>query len=342
VLHWARAEYERIRGNIAKALVQIEAALESMDPAGHPAWPDAVAARLRILLELDRLDEVRAHGETYLAEATERGMYYEQNYIRMPLARALARLGARDEAIHNCQMILDGFEALGTQGMNLGLAYETRARVALELGDAEAFAHYAALVAKHFRTGKSSALAAKYERLMRHARRREEIAGAAAGGRVLDPGPRETESVVRLLETCSTQEERLSGALTLLLQSTGTTEGVLLGPDDEQLVVRARIGSDDLPADVLAGAQKFWEGQCRLDDMTAITDGSESDADSYGSDERSYHPVLLSHHVGGALALTGLALLCTTRGTVFKHPGALAVHVSRLVIGDQSAVLVAS
>jgi hypothetical protein len=292
-----------------------------------------------ILLGLDRLEEVRARGEAYLVECAQRGIGYEQNYVRMPLAVALARLGAREDAVHQCETILETFDSLGTRGMNIGLTFETRARVSLELADNEAFGRFAALAANHFRTGKSTALAAKHERLMRDARQREEIAGT--GARMHDVGPRETESVVRLLETSSTDQERLAGALTLLLQSTGATEGVLFGSEDGQLVLRARFG-DDVPNDVMASAQRFWDDQCRLDDMTAVTDGVGSDDEYYRADQRQYHPVLLSHHIGGVLALTGMALLATTRHTGFKHPGALAVHVSRLVMGDQSAVLVAS
>jgi hypothetical protein len=339
-LHWARAEYERIRGNLTMALAEIEAALRSMDPAGHPIWPNAVAAHVKILLGLDRLDEVRARAEAYLVEASERGIGYERNYVRMSLAIALARLGAGDEAIRHCETVLETFESLGTRGMNIGLAHETRARVALELADKEAFARFAALTANHFKMGGSAALAAKYERLVREAKRRDEIAGVAAPSR--EDGPSATESVVRLFETCNTQEERMAGALTLLLQCTDTTEGVLFGSDDGQLVVRARVGEDDVPNDVLAYAQRFWDEQCREDDMTAITDGTHSDHDCYRGEKGQYYPVLLSHNVGGVLALTGMALLCTSRDVAFRAPGTLAVQVSRLVMGDQSAVLVAS
>jgi tetratricopeptide (TPR) repeat protein len=339
-LHWARAEYERIRGNLTKALDEVEAALRSMDPAGHPVWPNAAAVHVKILLGLDRLDEVRVRGEAYLIEASKRGIGYEQNYVRMPLAIALARQGARDEAIRHCETILETFESLGTRGMNIGLAHETRARVALELADKEAFARFAALTETHFKTGGSAALAAKYERLVRESKRREQIAGAAISP--LDDGPSATESVVRLLETCNSQEERLLGALTLLLQSTRTTEGTLFGSDEGQLVVRARVGDEDLPHDVMAYVQKFWDDQCREDDMTAITDGTHSDHDCYRGEKGQYFPVLLSHVVGGVLALTGMALLFTSREIAFKPPGTLAVQVSRLVMGDQSAVLVAS
>src|SRR5262249_61480967 len=47
VLSLAHAEYQRIRGDAASALVHADAALSSMHPAGHAIWADTAAVRLK-------------------------------------------------------------------------------------------------------------------------------------------------------------------------------------------------------------------------------------------------------------------------------------------------------
>ncbi len=338
VLHRARAAYEQIRGDLEEALVEIEASLAAMDPEGHPSWPDAAAAHVAILLGAGRVDDARTIGEAYLAQATARGIAYEACHVRMPLAVAHARGGAAEDALRQCEAVEETFRALGTRGMNLGLACEARARVALELGDREGFTRFAAQTADHFRAGTNPALAAKLQRLMREGRRREGSGGTARAA--VPGGEGEIESVVRVLDSCTTPEQRLSGALTLLLDRAGAARGFLLSPDDGHLVVRARAGAEEVAQDLLACAQRFWETQCRMDDETDMTDGSKVDGDAYRSGDRDYRPILLSHDVASGLALTGVAMVATDPGTSFQYPVRLAMAVSRLVMGDQAAVLV--
>lgn len=338
VLHWARAEYERIRGNGAKALGEIETALSSMDPAGHPAWPDVAAAHVKILLALGRPRDAKQRGEAYLAEAARRGVGYEQSYIRMPFAVALARLELGEEAVCQAQRVIDCFGALGSTGMNVGLACETRARVALELGDMQTFSHFADLTADQFRAGSSPALAARYEHLMRDADRR---GGAATGEGSHETGMAE-RSIIQVLETCSTEEERFSATLHLLLEQAGAAEGVLLRPEGGQLVVKASTEPGAVPEEVLADARRFWEEQ-QEGSVTALVDETGPDgSDSETAVRHAYRPVLLSHRVAGSLALTGVVMVVPEPGKPFRPPVSLAVEASRLVLGDESAILVAS
>lgn len=337
VLHRARAAYELTRGSLDRALAEIDAGLGAMAPAGHPIWPDAAGARVTILLAAGRVEEARAAGEAYVAEAVRRELGYETSYVRMPLAVAHARLGDAHAAARHCDEVDTTFRSIGTRGMNLGLACEARARVALELGDREGFARHAAAVAEHFRTTTSPALAAKYQRLMREAQRREP--GRDAGGAWRVDGA-EVETAVQALESCATPEERLTRALALLLEHSGASKGFLLTPDDVQLVVSARVGEDEAPVDALAAAQRLWDEQRRLANATDVTAASEAESVFEGTREASYHPVLLSHEVPGGMVLTGVVLACPVAGESFRHPARLAVAVSRVVMGDRSGVLV--
>jgi hypothetical protein len=56
--------------------------------------------------------------------------------------------------------------ALGSCGLVLGASYEARTRIAIWAGDHELATHFAQLTANEYRHGTSSALAARYERLL--------------------------------------------------------------------------------------------------------------------------------------------------------------------------------
>ncbi|HEX6240753.1 MAG TPA: AAA family ATPase, partial [Polyangiales bacterium] len=70
-LAFGRAEYQRIRGDHAAALVELEQALPLMKPGQHLLWAPAAAAQLRALLELGRESEAVTKGRAYLAQAGE-------------------------------------------------------------------------------------------------------------------------------------------------------------------------------------------------------------------------------------------------------------------------------
>jgi hypothetical protein len=256
----------------------------------------------------------------------------------MPLAIAHARLGAEDDALRHCALVDATFRDLGTRGMNLGLACETRARVAMERSDWSGFQRFAALTGDHFRGGTSAPLAAKHQRLLRDAQRRDPA--RRVSGSATNDADAEIASVAMALAACATPEDRLSRALTMLLERSGASEGALLTPDGGQLVVRAQVGDAGVPSSVLASAQQFWEAQCHLADATEITAGTETGSSTYDAGDRSYHPILLSHQVSGGLALTGIALAVPAHGNAFRHPAHLAVTVSRVVMGDEGAIVV--
>jgi hypothetical protein len=337
VLHRAHAAYELVRGGVDRALAEIEESLAAMDPAGHPIWPDAAGAHVTILLAAGRADEARTVGEAYVAEALRRDLGYETSYVRMPLAVAHARLGAAADASRHCDVVDEVFRALETRGMNLGLACEARARVALELGDPEGFARHAATLAGHFRGTTSPALEAKYQRLMREAQRKAPARGTDGASSVAED---EGETVVHALEGCTTPQQRVARALALLLERSGASKGVLLTSDDGQLVEAARMGVDEVPSEALARAHALWDEQCSLADVTAMTSDQGDDSLVEETDGAGYHTVLLSHEVAGGLALTGVALVAAAPGKAFRHPARLAMAVSRVVMGDHSAVLV--
>jgi hypothetical protein len=332
VLKWANAEYQRIRGNPDAALEHVLDALSSMHPAGHPIWAEAAATHVRVLVISNRCEEAKAAGMTYLEEADRRGVGYERNYIRMPLAVALARLGEGAPGLAHADGVIASFAALGTTGLNLGLAYETRARVALCAGDKDGFQQYLALCGARYGVT-AGPLAARYERLVRDAK----LAGGVAMEtknvifETLSPADTMTRMSVRL-DQAQTPRERSRRVLELLLENSGAAEGFLLGIQGEELVLKARIGETELSESMLEAARKYLADQCKSDEFTLVTNPSESEVKSQWTVDGShiYRPVVLSHELDNTLAITGLALLRTELGGYFRHPATTAAQLSRL------------
>jgi tetratricopeptide (TPR) repeat protein len=337
VLSWGQAEYHRIRGDYAAALAQIEAALASMDPLGHPVWPEASGAHINILLALDRCEEASATGSAYVEEAVRRGIGYAQNYIRMPLAIALARLGERDRAFAESDAAIASYLALGSTGLNLGLAYETRARVAWHLGD-PSVEQYQGLCAAHYRARSSGPLAAKLERLLRDTRR--------PNTRSAPPPPwlhdDEASQISALFSHVRDPIERATRALQALLDSSGATEGYLFTIRDGELSLAAKSASEELPEVVFETARRYV-AELAEDDTTAVGDRSgattsELKSDWRAGDSRIYHPLLLSHSTDEGMTITGLALLLSVSGKPYRHPVTVASAVSRTAMDFESGV----
>ncbi|HEX4341043.1 MAG TPA: serine/threonine-protein kinase [Polyangiaceae bacterium] len=340
VLHLAHGEYQRIRGNTSAALVHVEAALGSMHRSGHPIWSEAAGSRVRLLVLEGRAEEARDAGHAYLEEATRRGIGYEQNYIRMPLAVALARLGAKAEAVALAELVITTFVGLGATGLNLGLAYETRARVAMHAGERATFELYLKLCSRFYRAGSAGPLAARCERLAREERL---VNGIAEHVSVRESGEYRAvaASITRIqtrLDVTTEPRQRAQAALELLLEDSGAAEGFLLAVCNGELVMRARIGDSELLPSMLTLAKKYLADQCRPDELTLITELEyEARSEWTADDHFVYRPVLLSHAAGATLTVTGLALLRANLGGHFLHPAATAEHLSRVVWPEEHA-----
>ncbi|HMI90940.1 MAG TPA: ATP-binding protein, partial [Polyangiales bacterium] len=86
IASWARAEYERIRGDLDAAVAAADAALLRLPAGKHQVWPLAVATRLKALCAQRRYEEARRDGERDLQLAQSTGLGFAACYLRMPLA----------------------------------------------------------------------------------------------------------------------------------------------------------------------------------------------------------------------------------------------------------------
>jgi hypothetical protein len=248
---------------------------------------------------------------------------------------------------------------LGSTGIILGLAYETRARVASAARDQEAFDRYAALCAEQFRASENRALSARYNRLVEEARKAElsvplEVADAA-GFTETGTGTLVSQ-ITTLMEGCRGPQERAQRGIELLVKTSRSSQGFLYMLVDKGPALVAQLADREIPTEIETLAR-----EALLDEMRSQTEGhtqtvtvtlmgdpegddsgtapSPSDLWTRENGER-YRPVLLSHATADGFITVGLAVLLEDPSQPFIYPAQLAADLSRHAYdsGDASAV----
>jgi hypothetical protein len=348
VRDYGMGEYHRIRGDLESAHTAFASGLRIAQAGENQMWPYLAGAQLRTLHDLGRNKEALERGEEYLAAAERAELGYLKNYVWMPMSLVQASVGHDQAAIATSERVIENFSALGSTGLNLGLAHETRARVAIVLRDVESFDRHAALFKDTFRATHNPTLAAKFQKLARES----QIAGAPAAlsGGVGWGEPfvnTQASQALSMLETCQSATERAQCALACLAEASGVTEGYLFLVAAQGASCAAQIGGRTLPAAIRALAEEYLAGQAReCETKTGIETGSTSrfgEGWRGGPDGDLYYPVLLSHVVNDGMAITGVAVLALPHDAPFVLPGRLATELSRRVAqsGDVSTMVVA-
>jgi hypothetical protein len=323
-------EHHRIRGDHAAALADLTRALGQAAPGGHQLWPNIAGAHLRTLFELGRYAEVKRLGTDYLTRAEECGLGYVKNYLRMPLALALAKLGARAAASALTQLVIDELRALGSTGINLAAAYEARASIDLIGGEQASSEHHAALSAEHWRSGRKRLSLA---RQLRFAERREV------------EGPLDEITLVSqftsTLEGCNDAMQRARCGLEYLGRNSGARGGLLYVQTEHGLARAASFGDVAASPALDSWASAYFAREFDEEgDSTGMHDDAPDDsaAQHTFSGNRRYVPVLLTHQGPRGVALTGVALLLTDEASAFTYPSRVAAELSRTLGNAGDAV----
>jgi serine/threonine-protein kinase len=344
VLHYATGEYHRARGGHAAALSAFEIGLELAQPGEHQVWPNLASAHLRTLHELGRLEEALALAERYVGESEHAEIGCMANHVRRQLAMIQGKLGKHAEAVGTADGVIASFTALGSTGLNLGVAHETRARVALLADDREAFDHHAALCSSIFTKSGNPALVAKSERLRQDSQKAQTTLAGASG---LLTDRFQFSRIASALDACKGFAERAQAALGILADASGAVGGFLYLLGDQGPFYAAQLGSEAPPDAVRALAQEYLTSEVEDADMTTDSHSMPStglSTDWAGWAGELYRPVLLSHEMSGQIAITGVAVLTVASGSPFVAPSRVATDLSRRIqqVGDVTAIMVAS
>ncbi len=355
-LHYARGQYQRIRGHGAEALREFETALKMSAPGRHRGWANFAGAYVGALLKQSREREAVQRGRAFLKAADEEDLGYMRIYIQMPLAEAEASLGYCDDAMRNADAVVETVGELGGAGLNAMLAHENRAKVALMLGDKEGCEAHARRCSEQIKKGASRGLIDKYENL---------ISAARDGGmdvsrglqyaveRTDDLEERIVAEVGELLSGCRNGAERCQRAIDFLVDVANCSGGFLYLVRGDGVVLAARNGANAIPdalqstveadiareraAEILDSTATLTatEEATREQTLTHPADASEmvsqQTGDFTGANGENLYPMILGHHEANAFVISGEAVLVADPQKRFRPPAFLASTVSKVL-----------
>lgn len=345
-LRYARGEYQRIRGDFPSALTEFDEALKIAAPSEHQNWADIVGAKLRTLFELQRYDEMRTLGSEALAIGERKGLGYLCNYIQMPLALAEAMIGKEQNAVERSDSIINALEQIEATGINLGLAYETRARVAMHCFDVDGCTKYTALCREQYIDKDNPALIAKYDKLVQEGKH---FPGGTFSRIVLKTnlfehsGSSVEETMATILTSCSGHEKRTQRLLDIFMEYSAADDGYLftLQNDGPVLVAQSgRIRSGDRLESLVTEflrSELSQEGDITETETQSSTTGSSVDIWArHGLG--GYKPVLLGHYEKSAYVITGLVVLVAHKRRNFIYPIDLVGPASKFLLESGNVV----
>lgn len=312
VLLHARGYYRLLRGEPAAALERFEAALAGCVPVHDGFWVAPAAACLSALLALGQLDQARRLGRSWLRTAQDTEMEDAAIGLAQRLALAEAALGDRAPAIEHAEWALGWIERLHISGLHAALAHETRARVALALGDAPAFQRHLELCRAQLKIGRGSRLWARFERLQRDARAAGMDGGAQPPARAREPQRFDAVQLRAHLNRCSGSEQRSAGVLEFLLCATGAWGGTLYLARGHEMRLEAAAGQSLLRSELDDRVRVLREDletavQAQHADSACTATGTlDASLAFFEGEARSF---LLMHEADGRQALVGVALL---------------------------------
>jgi tetratricopeptide (TPR) repeat protein len=351
MLRFGQSCYCSLQGDFEGALAHVLAGLELAKPARHLVFLFLAAEHVRVLAELDRLDEALANARAYLAICEREQLEPLHRRIQLQLAHVLARMGQHDEALAIITRVVESGEQAGMAGLALGSLYEARARTAIWMRDKEAFEHFAELCAREYRKGKNPALSAKFARLMEDARPLQ--LGSSEPARALlelvdNPTPEGAHSTARtrILE-CVDAADRARCALTILLQNTDSSTGYLFGVHEHGVELLATV--PEFPVEEGVSAWVHACVQAELSDSGHTTaDGDEgslwqeSCTERFADrDGRSFEAILVSGEHDEQERIAAVLVIEVMPGPRTMPPTSLRFEIAGqlLALGDVQGAL---
>jgi tetratricopeptide (TPR) repeat protein len=331
--HYGPAVIELLRGNYALALEHCERALALAPPGEHPTWPWIASCKLETLLAQGRYAEAREAGERYLEQARAIGLGVMADHVEVPLALAEARLGEHARAAARLDAVILARQALGSRGLNLGWAYEQRARVAVWMNDREAFVRAAEGCGREYGKGRgTAAFAGRYEALCAESRQAGMGSPSLLPPQKLAAGAESTAFSTRGPATTGTEawlDMCYAEALATLVRESGAEDGVLFRASGRGALVRcAATAVEDPDADLHSVAASAFSSSGEHDpdeDATAAITASDADVRNV-----RWLPIAVGAQRDGRFERSGVAVLRFARDPRALSSG-LIEQVDRLL-----------
>ncbi|HVW29557.1 MAG TPA: protein kinase [Polyangiaceae bacterium] len=347
--HVADAQYLRLCGDLQGAFAATELTERSVGKGKHAsawAWVAKILA-VELLTELGRVAEGLALGNEALEECRAHGMGSAARSLALAMAAAEAKLGRFAEALARVEGVIREQKELGITGLYLAQSYEVLAHVAVAQQDKTAFERSLSLAGELYQRAKSSALRARYEKLVDEGRKAGLVETAAPTPMLTTENiPRSTHALTEVFSACASASERADRALALLCDGEPPTRGHLFLFTANGLTLAASNTPCDSVTELAAFAKDCVDREHAADTMETgalhATSVGTMVGDWVDHEGTCYDTVLLGTSVSGAFCIAGIALLVKTPGFAVKTGGALAESVARALIDAGDAMSVAA
>ena len=341
VLHTGRGLYQGLRGDFVRAQEEFEQALQQMTGGEHPAWALCAGSLVTAIERQERFEDAVARGRELLTVVEREQML--PYALLIALAHAEASAGQVEAALEHLQPAFEYLSADGGCGVPLGLAYETRAFIALRSMDEPRFTEYAALCEEQYRIGGQPALLSRHEKLVRGARKAGLIAAPEPEAND-DSRPLAAEDVrtvvTTILSSAQGPEQRAERALGLLGRYSRCGAGFLYILQRQGPALCAQLGSIAPMLDMDAFVTKILLDalEAREVTQTEMSGTAEPRFLSAVTDGARFTPMLLSHPTDHGISVTGVAMMAVDAGSTFRVPTRLLQALSKALYDAGDAI----
>jgi eukaryotic-like serine/threonine-protein kinase len=336
--HYARGAYQTLRGAHKNALVEYELALGMVRSGEHLLWQWCSGAALWSLVYQGLYSAAAERGAAMLADAQRAELHATSHALLVPLSAALCALGQYERATALADSAIGLLREGEGGGVQLGAAYDVRARIALAVADAADFHTYADACLNEYREGGLANLLGRHERLLRDARRAGLIASepsALSNAMILQSNDETRTTVATVLSTAQGPEERASRVLSLLGRATRSTAGFLYVIQRRGPTLVAQLGGVAPLLDMDELVSQFLE-RAGEDDTDTDTDASSGSDDASSrsmswtaTESARFTPLLLSHESPRGPCVTGVAVMWMPNSSALRVPTRLLHALSQ-------------
>jgi hypothetical protein len=348
MMHVADAHYLRLCGDLAGALAATELAIRAGQHGSFvTAWVwNAKVLAVEVLTELGRAHEAVALGSDAIEACRRLEMPYMVRNFSLALAGADAKESRFSEARQRVEAVIAEQRSLGVSGLQLAQSHEVLARIALGEHDKEGFERALAATGELYQPATSSALRARYERLIDEARRIGLVETATKAPNVhADDGDRTTKRL-EVFSTCVSTGERAARALALLCGGEPPTRGHLLLATPNGLTLAASNTTCESVMELTSFARQCIERERHDGDDNVETGALHSEplgtmtGEWQDLDGTSYEAVLLGAVISGTFSIAGIAVIVRGPNVAARPGSALAESIARALIQAGDAVAI--
>jgi hypothetical protein len=297
----AKANYQRMRGDVEGARALLEEALALVEPGVHVMWLHLTSRLTYVLVELDRAGDARALAATALARCeglAVLSVYFD--VLEMALAVAESHTGDAPSATRRARGIVDRAERGGVGGIILVDLYAAEAQIATRADDDAAFEHASRRIKILCAKAQSAAFATKLSSTLQLS-----IAGGFEPVTSVTGLDRMEARIRTELELCRGAAERASRALGVLLDYSSSAQGFLYVSSPEGLTLVASRSHEPPPVDT---EERLLEWLQNLNG-----DGNTADTGA-GSGFEAFAIVGLPADCGGERAVVATAVIDCRQG----------------------------